>query len=412
MPSTLPSIAERLLHVAAAAWSAARGVIRSGCRRLAASNSPALLAGTGFALGVGLGAVALLGLGGWFGPGLYLLAIGLATAAGWNVQPTLRGAPRPPVVAKRSAATPAPTKLDEAASDQSPSAQPSEPPCTRPTQPPPGPPSPSTPAADWPPPAPRFVDDLGGLLKMVELPSRPFEMGSPESDKDSFPNEKPQHRVMISAFAMARLPVTRKLYRKIVGQGAPKWSTYPDDDGLPANYIHWFEAVDFCNALSRHAGLRECYIRYGQTVERVPDCEGYRLPTEAEWEYAARAGTTTRWFFGDNSAALDRHAWFAGNAGGEVHAVGEKEANPWGLHDILGNTLEWCWDWYAAYPATGRLRLIRSAPRKVSRRRCAVALITTRPTTYVPLGGTRESPGPCTSTSASAVCVVGAASPP
>ena len=285
-------------------------------RILSAANDlpwPWLLA-LGIGLGAGLGAGALLGVGGWLGQGLCLLVIGLALRLGWNAQPVLVGAPVPPV-AKKPEPIRQPAKKPEPA---------------------------------WPPRKRRLVEDIPGLLEMMELPGGTFQMGSPDTDDLARDREKPQHSVTVSAFAIARYPVTRQLYREILGRSPEQWKETGDDQ-LPANYLTWFDAVKFCNALSAKQGLRPCYRIDGDRVDWDRKANGYRLPTEAEWEYAVRAGTTTRWFFGDDDAELSRYAWFTSNSGGRVHPVGEKKSNPWNLHDMIGNVWDWCWDWFGDY---------------------------------------------------------------
>ncbi len=297
--------------------SAASVLLDKSSHRLNDLPWPWLLA-LGIGLGAGLGAGALLGVGGWMGQGLCLLVIGLALRLGWNAQPVLVGAPVPPLAKQPEPETePAPPK--------------------------------KKPEPDWPPRQPRPVVDIPGLLEMVELPGGTFQMGSPDSDDLAGNWEKPQHSVTVSAFAIARYPITRKLYREILGRSPEQWERDKDDDRLPANYLTWFDAVNFCNALSEKQGLRPCYSIEGDQVNWDQKANGYRLPTEAEWEYAVRAGTTTRWFFGDNDADLGRYAWFTSNSGGRVHSVGEKQPNPWDLHDMIGNVWEWCWDWFGDY---------------------------------------------------------------
>ena len=107
----------------------------------------------------------------------------------------------------------------------------------------------------------------------------------------------------------------------------------------------------FCNALSEREELSLAYLLRDQTVDLVPDASGYRLPTEAEWEYACRAGTTTPYWSGVHEADLARIAWYSANANGTTHPVAGKPANPWGLHDMHGNVWEWCLDLYGPYPA-------------------------------------------------------------
>jgi sulfatase modifying factor 1 len=183
-------------------------------------------------------------------------------------------------------------------------------------------------------------------LDMIELEGGTFLMGSPEGEPGRDHDEGPQHEVTVSPFAMAKVPTTQRLYRELMAKnpGSPK------GDDLPVNNVTFFDAVRFCNALSKRVGLEPCYAVQGQDVKWNRAASGYRLPTEAEWEYAARAGTRTRYSFGDDDARLGEYAWFGKNAS-DLQPVGKKRANPWGLYDLYGNVWEWCWDRHGAYKA-------------------------------------------------------------
>lgn len=143
----------------------------------------------------------------------------------------------------------------------------------------------------------------------------------------------------IRPFLLARYPVTVGQYDTIIEQIRPT----RDDDLKPVVNISWHEAISFCNLLSQQEGLKACYSISSDGEQVICDWEsnGYRLPTEAEWQYACKAGTT-----GYTYGELDKIAWFNGNSSGSVHEVGGKEPNPWGLYDMLGNVWEWCWDVY------------------------------------------------------------------
>ena len=202
-------------------------------------------------------------------------------------------------------------------------------------------------------------------LNMVEIAGGTFWMGSKYFDRKAYGDEKPRRKVAVSDFCIDRNPITRQLYRYILKESPKEWTNNEDDQQLPANYVTWIDAVRFCNALSEQIGFQACYRIEGDQVEWDREADGYRLPTEAEWEYACRAGTTTRWFFGDDPAELGRYAWFTNNSGDRVHPVGEKESNPWGLHDMIGNVWEWCWDWYGEYKKTLDMKDMDRWPRMI-----------------------------------------------
>lgn len=119
-------------------------------------------------------------------------------------------------------------------------------------------------------------------------------------------------------------------------------SAFPGDPNRPVESVNWFQAVEYCNQLTRAE----------RAAGRIPVNTRYRLPTEAEWEYACRASTSTRFSHGDDPdySELDAYAWTFGNRRGSPQPVGQKLANPWGLHDLHGNVWEWCQDWLAPYP--------------------------------------------------------------
>lgn len=189
---------------------------------------------------------------------------------------------------------------------------------------------------------------LSDALGMIELPGGAFWMGSAEGDPGSYDDERPRHREMIEPFAMSRYVVRQSLYHAVMGENP---SSVKGDD-LPVTDVSWFDAVRFCNALSDRERRRRAY-RIGEgeqpTVEWDPTADGFRLPTEAEWEYAARAGTTTAYSFGDDASQLDEYAWWGNNSNMRPHPVGMKKPNPWGLLDVHGNVYEWCWDIWDAY---------------------------------------------------------------
>jgi len=164
-----------------------------------------------------------------------------------------------------------------------------------------------------------------------------FDMGSDTTDEV----DEPRHRVFVSPFWIDTHEVTQEHYQKLVGRNPSLWK----DPKNPVEQIRWSQAVEYCNARSRAEGLPPAY--HPKTGRCDFSAPGYRLPTEAEWEYACRAGTATTWFFGSSPARLGDYAWFRDNCMRTPQAVGLKRPNPWGLYDLYGNVWEWCHDFYA-----------------------------------------------------------------
>jgi formylglycine-generating enzyme required for sulfatase activity len=208
-----------------------------------------------------------------------------------------------------------------------------------------------------------------------------FTMGSPASEPERGTDET-QRRVTVSDFYIAKSSVTQREYSQLMGSNPSEFK----GDNLPVENVTWFDAVRYCNARSTREGLTPAYTISGETVawNRAASDQrsaGYRLPTEAEWEYACRAGTTTPFNIGSN--ITDREANCYNNYGynnnssgrvtggyrGRTSPVNSYAANSWGLFDMHGNVADWCWDWYGEYgagaqtnpagAATGTLRVNR-----------------------------------------------------
>ena len=181
---------------------------------------------------------------------------------------------------------------------------------------------------------PREVGTASGVA-MIQVPAGSFTMGDRLGEIDERP-----HRVRVDSFYVDKYLVTQREYERVTGENPARWRGSDN----PVEQTRWSDAVRYCNARSALEGLRPCYNL--KTWECDFDVDGYRLPTEAEWEYACRAGTKTRYFFGDEAKKLKHYAWAGENSGGRPRPVGRKLPNPWGLYDVYGNVWEWCNDFY------------------------------------------------------------------
>ncbi len=178
---------------------------------------------------------------------------------------------------------------------------------------------------------------------MVFVPGGAFLMGSDDSPEGMADDERPAHHVTLRGFCIGRTELTQAGWKAVMGTNP---SFFKQGDKLPVETLSWFDAVAYCNRRSQAEGLRAAYEVEGKSVLLNPAANGYRLPTEAEWEYAARGGTAESAY-----GPLDEIAWHDANSGGQPHEVGTKRPNAYGLHDMLGNVWEWVGDWYGEYPA-------------------------------------------------------------
>ena len=162
----------------------------------------------------------------------------------------------------------------------------------------------------------------------VEVPPGMFSMGSPVSDTNRASDEEPQREIRFAhSILVSRYEVTQQLWVSIMGNNP---SALPHGPNYPVNNVTWRDCQDFLGRLNARSDVR------------------FRLPTEAEWEYACRAGAETPWHFGNDPTQLGEFAWYADNSAGQIHEVGKKKPNAWGLHDMHGNVYEWCQDSYEA----------------------------------------------------------------
>jgi formylglycine-generating enzyme len=184
---------------------------------------------------------------------------------------------------------------------------------------------------------PNEITTKSGVI-MVKISAGEFVMGSAQNSAD----EAPPHKVKLRAFLMDKFEVTQDMF---VQAQMPNPSHWQDSSNKPVERVRWRDAKQYCNERSLLEGLKPCYNENSPDWDCDPSASGYRLPTEAEWEYACRAGTDGPYDFGAPDK-LRQYAWFAGNADQKTHPVGQKKPNPWGLCDLYGNVSEWCEDVY------------------------------------------------------------------
>ena len=206
---------------------------------------------------------------------------------------------------------------------------------------------------------------------MIWIQGGTFMMGSLDSEAGSYDNERPQHLVMLSSFWIGKYEVTQEQYQAVMGTNPSNFTTDAAPGEIqsrrPVEQVSWYDALVFCNKLSMMEGLAPAYRISNSTdpaawgtvptssnatwnaVTIASNADGYRLPTEAQWEYACRAGTQTPWHTANGTDSdLGNYAWYSPNNNSRTHEVGLKSPNAWGLYDMHGNVEEWCWDLFGS----------------------------------------------------------------
>jgi len=204
---------------------------------------------------------------------------------------------------------------------------------------------------------------VGGVsYKMIRVEGGSFMMGSPDNDSDAFSDEKPQHRVTLSDYYIGETQVTQALWKAVMGYNPSR----RERDNLPVESVSWNDCQEFIKQLNKKTG------------------KTFRLPTEAEWEYATRGGNKSKGYKYSGSNAIGDVAWYDGNSSLKTHKVGTKQPNELGIYDMSGNVWEWCSDWYGSYssfsqvdpvgPATGSFRVLRGGSWGNRARNCRVSI--------------------------------------
>ena len=208
---------------------------------------------------------------------------------------------------------------------------------------------------------PKDIPDEGLPVNvLVFVNGGSFDMGS-----NDWAGTRPIHRVQLSSFYISPVPVTQEQWQEIMGAQLSNWV----EPHSPVTMVSWYKAVEYCNQRSLKEGLQQCYKGRADGITCDWSANGYRLPTEAEWEYAARGGMGAKDFIYAGSHDIEEVAWFGENSGDHAHTVAKKKPNSLKLYDLSGNVREWCWDWHSKYednvpidphgPASGSSRIIR-----------------------------------------------------
>ena len=191
----------------------------------------------------------------------------------------------------------------------------------------------------------RFIDEL------IPITASAFMMGALVEDQHSYNSEHPFHIVTLTQdFLMGKYPVTQGLWQRVMDNNPSRFK----DDNRPFESVSWFDALEFCNKLSELEGFELVYTIKGTHVVCNWNAKGYRIPTEQEWEYCARANESFKYSGGD---ILSEVGWYDGNSGDETHPVGLKKPNGFGLYDMSGNVYEWVWDSYGSYSSDNQTDL-------------------------------------------------------
>jgi formylglycine-generating enzyme required for sulfatase activity len=237
---------------------------------------------------------------------------------------------------------------------------------------------------------PLFADDSGNSdpqnsepqtvsQNMVLVEGGTFTMGNTAGKGEN--DEIPTHSVTLPSFYICKYEVTQKLWNEVMSFN----HSHGVGDDLPVEGVSSYECFDFCNNLSLKEGLKPCYTIDKSFTTCDWSANGYRLLTEAEWEYAAKGGKLSQNYLYSGSNSLDEVAWYKANSGGKTHPVGQKQPNELGIYDMTGNVREWCWDWlepsyYGKSPAehpkgadVGYYRVLRGGAWNYKDKQCRVA---------------------------------------